>query len=553
MIGTTLETITGSKPMNTAIESHNIPADPKPTILIIDDDWTNSALLSAYLAQHGFDVLTARDSRSGLERARLGQPDLIFLDVFLPDLDGFETCRCLKADPATQEIPVIFITALADDTYQKVTGFQVGGVDYLTKPLQAAEVVARLTTHLSLRTLTRQLQQQTRVLEQEISERKWAQAELQQYRDQLEALVQTRTHDLQKTNEQLHQEITERRHAEVALQQLILVVENSPVVLFRWRATENWPVELVSQNIAQFGYTPDELLSGKILYSTIVHPDDLERVVREVEFYTASGIDRFQQEYRIVTKEGQVRWIDDRTMIEREAEGRVSHYQGILVDITARKQAEEQLKASLQEKEVLLKEIHHRVKNNLQVVSSLLDLQADYITDEPAHLILQESQNRIKSMALIHERLYRSNDLARINFAEYVEDLIHHLLRSYGNLTGRVSLQHYIAPVSLSIETAIPCGLIINELVSNALKYAFPQGRAGVIEVELQVSDQRQLLLTVKDNGIGLPTGIDFRRVKSLGLTLVMTLVKQLKGNIEFHSQSGTEFEIAFTDPNIVS
>ena len=218
------------------------------------------------------------------------------------------------------------------------------------------------------------------------------------------------------------------------------------------------------------------------------------------------------------------------------------------LEISERKRAEEQLKASLQEKEVLLKEIHHRVKNNMQIISSLLDLQANTIQDERVRDLFQGSQQRIRSMALIHEQLYQSSDLARIDFAEYIENLTDRLLYSYGVRAGNITLQLDLTPLFLSVETAIPCGLIINELVSNALKHAFPNSRFGQISITLQRVQAQQLSLQIKDNGVGFPAEIDFRRTASLGLTLVNTLVKQIKGTIDLYSEDGTQFKITFSD-----
>ncbi len=217
----------------------------------------------------------------------------------------------------------------------------------------------------------------------------------------------------------------------------------------------------------------------------------------------------------------------------------------IFVNALERKRAEKQIRTALQEKEVLLKEIHHRVKNNLQVVSSLLDLQSDYIEDEQTRQLFQESRSRVKSMALIHERLYETQDLSRIDFAEYIQSLARDVLRSHRAHAAGVTLKANVEGVSLEIDTAIPCGLMINELISNALKYAFPDGRGGEICVEL-FSNNGQFTLVVRDNGVGFPKDLDFRNTESLGLKLVMTLVKQLKGTIALHRDGGTEFEIKF-------
>ncbi len=218
-------------------------------------------------------------------------------------------------------------------------------------------------------------------------------------------------------------------------------------------------------------------------------------------------------------------------------------------EISERKRAEERIKASLAEKEVLLKEIHHRVKNNLQVISSLLFLQSKSIKEQEILEIFQDSQSRVRSMALVHEKLYQSQDLARIDFGEYVRSLANYLLRSYSAGSHRVELAIDIAAVFLSIDTAIPCGLILNELISNSLRHAFLDGRAGKIHVELQENEGGQLELTVSDNGTGLSEELDFRNTTSLGLQLVNSLVRQLDGAIALDRQGGTTFQITFVDP----
>ncbi len=343
-------------------------------------------------------------------------------------------------------------------------------------------------------------------------------------------------------------DVTERRQVEESLRLANLIVENSPAVLFRWRVAEGWPVELVSRNVIRFGYTPDELTSGVVPFSSLVYPDDLERVAAEVAEFSRRGVDRFQQEYRIVTKEGDVRWIDDRTAMERDDQGGVSHFQGVVMDITERKQAEEMIRSALAEKVVLLKEIHHRVKNNLQIISTLLDLQAESLRDEGALRAFRESQDRIRAMALVHEKLYRTENLSSIDFAGYIESLTTHLYNSYAIDPERVSLSIDAGDVRLGIDQAIPCGLIINELVSNALKYAFPGDSVGGIIVRFQGGGGGPVLLTVADSGVGLPDGLDFRSGETLGLQLVRMLVKQLRGEVALDNSRGACFEIRFPE-----
>ena len=226
--------------------------------------------------------------------------------------------------------------------------------------------------------------------------------------------------------------------------------------------------------------------------------------------------------------------------------------QAVVRDITDRKRDEDVIKASLAEKEVLLKEIHHRVKNNLQVISSLLKLQSRYIQDSRVIEMLKESQNRVRSMALVHEHLYQSKDLSNIDFAEYIQNLAHNLFQAYEINAQGIKLETSMAPCSLNIDTAVPCGLIINELVTNALKYAFTGQIKGKINIDFTL-ENRVCVLTVSDSGIGFPQDLDYRKAPTLGLRLVGSLVKQIRGEIELLETAGTTFKITFSQPKLHS
>ncbi len=215
-------------------------------------------------------------------------------------------------------------------------------------------------------------------------------------------------------------------------------------------------------------------------------------------------------------------------------------------DITERKIAEDQLKSSLKEKEVLLKEIHHRVKNNLQIISSLLNLQTEQIQDPRDLEIFRESQDRIKSMAIIHEQLYQSQDLAHINFASYIQSMMVHLFNSYSAHSRIINLKTSLEQINFEIDTAIPCGLIINELVSNSLKHAFKGRDSGEISIELKNFNDKYRLV-ISDNGIGFDLS-KLENSTSLGLKLVRSLVDQLEGDLEIKSDNGSEFIITFEE-----
>lgn len=213
-------------------------------------------------------------------------------------------------------------------------------------------------------------------------------------------------------------------------------------------------------------------------------------------------------------------------------------------DITERVNLLDQLKSSLKEKESLLKEIHHRVKNNLQIVVSLLNMQARYVTDQQMLDVIRESQSRVRMMALVHERLYRSGDLSHIDMEEYIQFLTSNLFKFYGFPQSQVTRSVHASGVILDINTAIPLGLICNELISNSLKYAFPDGRKGEISVAALSRPDSSMVVTVRDNGLGMPEGMDWQNADSLGLKLVNLFTDQLNGQISMRQDGGTIWEI---------
>ncbi len=623
----------------------------------------------------------------------------------------------------------------------------------------------------------------------------------------------------EKTKEQLlmelkeaHKRISELEKSETQLKEkeinlvqsltkyrgLETIINHSPAIVFLWQAAEGWPVEFVSDNIANFGYTPDDFYLGRIHYVDIIHPNDLERISDEVTYYSQKeDCESYTQEYRIITKDGEVRWTDDRTWLRRDAHGKITHYQGVVMDITEaknaekalkdseikyrtifehtgtatmileedttvslvntefekisgytkeeienkkswtefvweedrdrmkkyhadrrvssqlapenyefrfidkqgnikdiaatitvfpgtkkslasliditemkkaqvkvlesekrmhrllresfdaclvhsggelvngdsnalkimgggslddftgkpiidfvhpdyrdevskrahkmythggtvplmeekwvkldgtpiyvetvatsykyegkpavqvffrditkRKNAEEELIKSIKEKEMLLKEIHHRVKNNLMVISSLLSLQSRFIKDEEALDIFKESQNRAKSMALIHERLYRSVDLKRINFADYVRALAIELFHAYVADTSRIKLNMDLEDIFLDINTTVPLGLMVNELISNCMKHAFPDAKNGEISIGFHKINEGYIL-DISDTGVGFPEDLDFHNTKTLGLQLVNNLADQIDAKINLDRSNGTSFTIEFKE-----
>lgn len=340
-------------------------------------------------------------------------------------------------------------------------------------------------------------------------------------------------------------DITERKLAERALRQseekYRALVDNIQDGVF---IIQDEKIQFANEAFARIaGYTIEEVI-GKS-FRELVAPEDLEMVADRYHRKLKGEDVPKEYEFRVLHKNGK-KIIVNMNVGLITYHGRVASM-GTVKDITGRRRAEEQIKESLNEKEVLLKEIHHRVKNNMQIISSLLKLQSGYSKDEKFSEIFKESQNRIITMSLVHEKLYQSKDFTKIDLNGYIKDIVHGLYQSYGANTGKVALNIIVEDVSLGVESAIPCGLIINELVTNSLKHAFPDGRKGEIRMVVHRADENEIELTISDNGIGIPESIDFRKTESLGLHLVTILVEnQLHGEINLDRSKGTEFKIRF-------
>ena len=280
------------------------------------------------------------------------------------------------------------------------------------------------------------------------------------------------------------------------------------------------------------------------------HPNTAWELIQREGIPSAIREDVWQAETAILNRSTQNEIpVSQVILSHKSTDGSVEFISTIIRDITERKLAEEKIRSSLQEKEILLKEIHHRVKNNMQVVSSILQLQSGYIQDPVALAMFQECRDRIQSMALIHERLYQSSDLAQIDFAEYIRSLVSMLISSHRPTGFDLRSEVNIKSISLDLDTAIPIGLIVNELVINALKYAFKGLSQGEIKVGLKLVDDLSYELEISDNGGGIPEGFDISKATSLGLRLVKILSKQIQGTLSVANENGAHFRVKFNKP----
>ncbi len=340
-------------------------------------------------------------------------------------------------------------------------------------------------------------------------------------------------------------DIRERKQVEAALKKSEIkyrtIFNNIQDIFYQTDNSGN--ILEISPSIERYsGYKPSELI-GKSVEMVYLNPQDRNYLINEIEEKGEVA----DYELILKTKNKSLLYVSTNAHLLFDSSNNPIGIEGSLRDITDRKNIELQLQKSLIEKEMLLKEIHHRVKNNLMIISSLLNLQSRYIKDEESKNIFKESQNRANSMALIHERLYRSTDLKKIDFGDYIRTLANDLYHTYVMDTSLVQINVEVDDLMLDVNTSIPLGLIVNELVTNSLKHAFLPGESGQINIRFNSQDDKYLL-EVKDNGIGFPKGIDYKNTDSLGLRLVTSLTEQIDGKIEFNDTSGTSFKIIFTE-----
>ncbi len=366
-------------------------------------------------------------------------------------------------------------------------------------------------------------------------------------------------------------DITERQKAQELLQtlsrRLQLALQSAQAGTWDWNVATGL-IEWSPQMFELFGLDPRSSEASFASWRTALHPEDRELAENRIDQALKQHAP-LDSDYRVILPGGQIRWINAEGVGVYDESGLPTQMIGICQDITERKLNEQQIRDSLREKEVLLKEIHHRVKNNLQVISGLLTLQAAQTNDERLQRMVKESQTRIWTMALIHQTLYQSGNLADIDMADLIRSLVGNLLSSHAQVAMPPTIRFDLFPLRLGIDKAIPLALIINELVTNAMKHAFADGRLGEIHILLQECRDAALHapsatmdatpiagteyrvstyeLTITDNGVGLPAGFDLKNQKSLGLQLVAMLAQQLKCQLTIESSGGTAVHLLFT------
>jgi PAS domain S-box-containing protein len=491
-------------------------------IMVVEDEKSVAQVVKGTLENFGYEVVVLLTHGEGvLEKIGECAPDLVIMDIVLHEgeIDGIDIAEQIHQ---SLRIPVIFLTGFCDDSYIERAS-ATGHFGFILKPFRAPELRASVEMALS----------KSRI-----------EAELRTHRDMLEDMVQHRTQELVVINVKLEKEVAERRlmeeQARSSEEKYRALAEASEDVIFVIDREDR--VEYVNSFAAKkLGKLREEIIGTP---RSTLFPE-------EIASHQKASLDRVFEtgcSLRVETKlryRGRAIWQDHYLSPLKSEDGNVKAVMGISRDVTEYKKTEERLTTSLREKEILLKEIHHRVKNSLQLISSLLTLKARRLKDPKILEFCEESRNRIKSMALIHENLYCSHDFSLASFGEHIRPIVSNLVKSYGRYDIKVIVES--DELRLRLEHAIPLGLIINELVSNALKHGFRDRKGGVLKIAFHGDGEKSVKLVVSDDGVGFPDTIDFRESPSMGLTIVSDLVEQIEGTIELSRSEGTTFAVSFT------
>jgi PAS domain S-box-containing protein len=464
-------------------------------ILMVEDNPMDAVLIERQLECHGFEIVSERVEKPEQFLRALNKEgwDLILADYQMP---GFGAPAALKILQEKQlDIPFIVVSGMIGEE-RAVEMMHAGARDYVLKD-NLHRLAPSIRQHLAAATIR-----------------------------------------------------MERRRIESALREnkrfLSSLISNLPGAVYRCANEKARGMSFISEGCRDIlGCTSTDLTLRKVSYGDdLIHSGDRQRVWNEIQAALKEKAP-YRLTYRVNHHDGKIRWVSEQGRGVLSTEGELLFLEGLIIDVTDRKEAEARLEASIHEKELLLREVHHRVKNNLQIISSLLQLQSNQLQDPAILNFINESQDRIRSMALIHEKLYLSDSLARIELKDYVESLAQFLFQSHGAPDKTIRFESEIVPVMLNIDTAVPLGLMITELLTNSLKHAFVGKSSGRVLLKITQCSSSGLVMTLDDDGVGISKTYDPTKSRSLGMKLIGILASQLEGKLErLNPSKGTAYRL---------
>jgi PAS domain S-box-containing protein len=506
----------------------------KKLILTIDDEKFIRHSFRAFLEDMSYAVTEAENGKIGIDKCREQHPDLVLLDLKMPEMGGIDVLKVLIKEYPLLPIIVVSGVGLATDVIEAI---HCGAWDYILKPIQDFQMLEY-------------------AIERALEKAKLLK-ENNQYQENLEEMVLARTKELQAINKQLKSEIQYRKYVEENLfnsqKMLTSILETVPDIIYR--LDEKGNINFISDAVQKYNYKPYEFMDRPI--EEFIHPEDIEKSkwllktrrtgkrktknfeIRMFQSPQTSVYPTFMLEAEGIYNEG-----ENRTFIGT---------QGVFRDISLRKEAENKVKKSLQEKESLLKEVHHRVKNNMQIILSLLSIQMKDIKSEEIQNILKESQNRIMSMAIVHESIYKTDNFAEINMDNFVRTLYAQISQSY-QMKKNIKIEFDLEKLFVTLDSSVPLAIILNEVFTNIFKHAFKDHNECLVRVTMKKIEGSFALVTVEDNGSGIKKGVNINKPETMGLSLIKTLTRQLSGKLKIEDNNpGTRVALHFNTKIIQS
>lgn len=493
--------------------------------LIVDDNEENLYLLNALLTGSGYMVTTAKNGIEALNEASKSPPDLIISDILMPVMDGFSLCRAWKQDSRLKSIPFVFYTATYTDTRDEQFALSIGADKFIIKPKEPKEflhLVEEVLKNVSAGKSSSKLDKQTPET-----------SYLKQYNATLIHKLEDKLVQIDKANQELEQKDAFNRDVLNSMAERVSVIDESGTILV---SNQNWADHASAcQSDLFFHLTAGDNIIAFIQSQVLLGNGIQEKILGKIKAVLDRSLSDYETDFSCFIGDKEHTFFCRVTPMQN-SRGAVITYN----DITGRKLLERQLRSALNDKEALTRELFHRTKNNMQVISSMIELEMGFAESEETKEVLRRTGSRIKSLSLVHQQLYRGQNLSKIDLREYLTECANAVVETYESDKDRIKLVIDVDREMILFDIALPCGLVVNELITNAIRHAFPDNRHGEIRLQLHRKESGEIRLEVRDNGVGVAPDFDFEKCQTLGFRLIKTLVRrQLRGKFEFKGDGG--------------